>query len=440
MSIHPPVARVIPGERQLILCSPPGEERWGFYQFPDMIRTPGGDMILAINVGCDCDIGRHDPSLFYISRNQGHTWQPISLEEIDLSPRVFTFSDGSQARFGASNYIYHVHTYGHPLPWMWLDPQALGADPLPGVLDDSYGHSQYVLYRYMDIPEALRAVPAAWRPSPDAPWEEGSLLMDDPEMLLCCLAHVRWWDDQGLEIREPQMKRILKPAPREVVLLPDDTLLWAEYSTHPASYEKGVPYFCVTLYASTDKGRNWHKRAMIADNTALTTDGYSGGEHEIHRMPNGDLYCVMRTEMGSNARLTRYLAAARSTDNGFTWSTPEAIAPFSVTPHLLILENGLAAVVYGRPGVYARASADSGCHWSDGLPIVGPPEAELLQDTWWAVPYGAYSGDKISCGNLGALASGPDRFVLAYSDFRHVNAAGERCKAIYVQEFIVQPG
>lgn len=431
--------RVTPGEPRLILCSPPGEERWGFYQFPDVVRTPGGDIVLAINVGCDCDIGRHDPSIFFVSRDNGASWRQAPLEDVDMAPQIVTFSDGSQVALGASAYIYHVIVLAHPQAWMWWDPRELGIDPLPGVLNDSYGHSQYVLYRYQDIPGDLRAVPAAWRAAPDAPWESGSMIMDDPEMLLCCLAHVRWWDDDGNEIREPQMKRLMKPFPREVVLLPDDTLLWAQYSTHPASYEKGVPFFCVTLYASTDKGRTWQKRGMVADNTELTTDGYSGDEHEIRRMPNGDLYCVMRTEMGSDLELSRYLAAARSTDNGATWSVPEAIAPFSVTPHLLVLENGMAAVVYGRPGVYVRASADSGHTWTVGLPIVGPPENELLRETWWAVPYAAWSGDKISCGNLGAVATGPDRFLLAYSDFRHRNENGDQCKAIFVQEFVVEP-
>jgi hypothetical protein len=66
-------------------------------------------------------------------------------------------------------------------------------------------------------------------------------------------------------------------------------------------------------------------------------------------------------------------------------------------------------------------------------------EDELLKDRWWDVRYGERSDDKISCGNLGALVTAPDRFLLTYSDFRHRNARDEQCKAVNVQEFVVTP-
>ena len=47
------------------------------------------------------------------------------------------------------------------------------------------------------------------------------------------------------------------------------------------------------------------------------------------------------------------------------------------------------------------------------------------------------STNEISCGNLGAVVTGPDRFLLAYSDFQHVNERGQQCKAVLVREFIV---
>jgi len=31
-----------PSKPVILLTSPPGEKRWGFYQFPDMWRAPGG--------------------------------------------------------------------------------------------------------------------------------------------------------------------------------------------------------------------------------------------------------------------------------------------------------------------------------------------------------------------------------------------------------------
>jgi hypothetical protein len=104
----------------------------------------------------------------------------------------------------------------------------------------------------------------------------------------------------------------------------------------------------------------------------------------------------------------------------------------------MALENGTQAVAYGRPGVYVRASADSCQHWTPALPVVGPTEDELVKDKWWAVPYHQRSDDKISCGNLGEVVTGPDRFLLAYSDFRHKNARGEPCKGVFVREFVIR--
>jgi hypothetical protein len=145
----------------------------------------------------------------------------------------------------------------------------------------------------------------------------------------------------------------------------------------------------------------------------------------------------MRTEMGDQPGCSRYLAVARSIDEGYAWSPPEELAPFSVTPLLLALENGTVAVAYGRPGVYIKASSDSGATWTPAHSVVGPSEAELLADRWWDVRYDHFSGNKISCGNLGEVVIGPDRFLLAYSEFGHRNAAGEECKAIKVQEFVI---
>jgi hypothetical protein len=84
--------------------------------------------------------------------------------------------------------------------------------------------------------------------------------------------------------------------------------------------------------------------------------------------------------------------------------------------------------------VHVRASADSGRAWSGALSLVGPAEAELLamspEDRW------ALSG-KISCSNTDVVITGADRFLVAYSDFRHLDGQGQRRKAIKVREVVV---
>jgi hypothetical protein len=116
--------------------------------------------------------------------------------------------------------------------------------------------------------------------------------------------------------------------------------------------------------------------------------------------------------------------ASRSQDMGCTWSRPEVIARSGVLPRLLRLANGVVVLSSGRPGVQLRFCADArGATWSEPL--------ELL-------PY-AHEKEQVSCGYTSLLATGPDRFLIIYSDFKYPTPTGEIRKAIKVREVIVTP-
>ena len=48
-----------------------------------------------------------------------------------------------------------------------------------------------------------------------------------------------------------------------------------------------------------------------------------------------------------------------------------------------------------------------------------------------------WRGEVVSCGYTGLLATGPDSFLVIYSDFQHRNEAGEIRKSIKVREVTV---
>jgi len=147
--------------------------------------------------------------------------------------------------------------------------------------------------------------------------------------------------------------------------------------------------------------------------------GFTEGAYEI--MPDGTFLCVMRTTDGRGIG-PMYLS--RSKDLGVTWTKPEAFTLSGVLPKLLQLKNGVMAMSSGRPGVQLRFSTDGqGRNWSDPI--------EML-------PYHGLTED-VSCGYTNLLATGPDRFLLVYSDFRYVNDAKEIRKAIKIREVIVTP-
>jgi hypothetical protein len=76
-------------------------------------------------------------------------------------------------------------------------------------------------------------------------------------------------------------------------------------------------------------------------------------------LKNGDLLCVMRTEGGGEP-----LYQARSTDQGKTWSNPRQVGFDGVAPDLIVLENGVVACSFGRPGCHLVLSADNGETWT----------------------------------------------------------------------------
>jgi hypothetical protein len=82
-------------------------------------------------------------------------------------------------------------------------------------------------------------------------------------------------------------------------------------------------------------------------------------------MPDGSVFCLMRTDGP--------LYWARSTDNGKTWTPPAVFDDLGVWPQMLTLKNGVTLAIYGRPGLYVRATKDpAGLQWEKRVTVVEP--------------------------------------------------------------------
>ena len=108
-------------------------------------------------------------------------------------------------------------------------------------------------------------------------------------------------------------------------------------------------------------GRMWHYLSTVAfdlrEGEKIRRLGFD--EPNLLVLPNNDILCFMRT--GSKVGDSIYMS--RSKDNGLTWSHADPITSRGVYPTACLMENGVIAVVYGRPGDWIVFSADGGQTW-----------------------------------------------------------------------------
>jgi hypothetical protein len=134
-------------------------------------------------------------------------------------------------------------------------------------------------------------------------------------------------------------------------------------------------------------------------------------------LKDGSFLCVMRTSDGAGPGP---MYSTRSTDLGKTWLTPKPITSNGVLPQLLQLESGIIALSSGRPGVQLRFATDkSGTIWTEPIELL--PQSKSTN----------------SCAYTDLLQTGPDKFLLVYSDFLHKTPDGQMRKAIKVREITV---
>jgi len=186
----------------------------------------------------------------------------------------------------------------------------------------------------------------------------------------------------------------------------------------------------ISFYRSTDKGHTWDYQGRISipalqsetnGNTLPVVCFYEPG-FEI--LSDGSFLCVMRTGDVSP------MYFSRSTDQGRTWSKPEAFTRNGVLPRLLQMDNGVIVLASGRPGVQLRFCTDGkGEKWTDPFEML-PFEYKKKE------LYYEYSA---TCGYTGLLSVGPDSFLLIYSDFKYQTQTGQIRKAIKVRHVVVTP-
>ena len=129
--------------------------------------------------------------------------------------------------------------------------------------------------------------------------------------------------------------------------------------------------FGTFIVRSPDRGRTWEYVTKFDPSEVNPVYGIFDrpvdeglDEADLAVLPNGDILCLMRTDMYAP------MWQARSTDGGRTWSQPESTGWQGVKPRLEVLPNGVLACAAGRGGyghtqvTHVMLSLDgTGRHW-----------------------------------------------------------------------------
>ena len=194
---------------------------------------------------------------------------------------------------------------------------------------------------------------------------------------------------------------------RKIIAIDDGSLLMTLYGRI-----KNTANFSVIIVRSTDRGKTWNYYSTVA--YSLTPVQLAEGfcEPVILKLPNKKMLCFIRTSGNYPASLgssnnndtsvkmpfhytkTTPLYMSASIDNGKTWSNAEPVNSFGVWPDALVLENGIIALSYGRPGNWLMFSNNEGSTWG--------PNFQYYNDI--------YSPD---CGNYVSMIEVAPNIILA---------------------------
>jgi hypothetical protein len=383
-------SRVTLSEPVLVAEGPPGERRWGRYQFPTLDRLRDGRIALSFHVNEDSAraYGRKPAQPDRgVSADGGRSWIPAHSTE---RPAGLLLPNGDRLLAGRSD----VTPPAIPVAELRL-PESVGT------IIGTYGKLPYTFYRHDDLPEALRGVPMARRAAGESEWVTERARLHDPGFQRYSIQEVLpvvWWGDLNLA--------------------PDGSLLAVVY---PRSRDGDV-----ACHRSTDFGRSWHLQGRIAYEPDLAADPTARARTQGFTEPgsvllaDGTLLVLLRTTDGLGVGP---LYASRSADAGKTWSRPAVVHPHGVMPRLLRLGNGVLVLSYGRPGAEVRFSFDGrGETWSEPRALVPLSSPNVQAD---------------SCGYTSLLPLTDDTFLIAYSWFQRPGADGVPRKALLVRQVTV---
>ena len=181
---------------------------------------------------------------------------------------------------------------------------------------------------------------------------------------------------------------------RKIVRLDDGSLLMSMYlrSAKKNSIENKFRSIAIR---STDRGKTWNYLSTIAFDMDEEVRGEGFDETSL-LVYNGDtIFSFMRSGASYQASLGSFnnndrsnkmpfgyakqtpIYKSISVDEGKNWSCPDPITSYGVWPDAILMENGITALTYGRPGNWIMFNDNKSQNWGPIIPFYNdlyPPD------------------------------------------------------------------
>lgn len=419
---------VIIGEEKLVYSVPINDKtiKWGVYSIPRMWRDISGKLVIRFNGEMDCgdtDNMKIVPNLYFVSVDNGKTWIQDPCGEQNYPIDILNGIGNQYAKIGTSTIAFREKK----------DRQSIKNIPVRKEFETPIGEAIVHSYKYGDIPDECKGVERLRYTDSGELADVLPVEINFPEREI--LINAKGHNGTEYVDVEQRVKQCIFKNPYfcSVTPLSDGTLVAVSCGQNPdvCDHYNGVAY----LLASDDMGLTWKKRSTIAEDVNMPF-GYTGDGHEVTltRTGSGALVCAMRMEMSIHPDVATPICdtmIAISRDNGYSWETPFSISDSSVTPQVVSFENGIIAVLYGRPGVHFKYSADDGRTWSDSYSIIGKTLEEYRKDGVSDADSKYF--DTCSYSNIFVEKIEKNTMLVLYNNAKYDEGDGKKHKAGFVR-------
>lgn len=459
------------GPARPVMMAPMGDREWGVFGEPCIWRLRDSRLICAVAIGEDemPSVGDYH-YLWYISEDEGTNWTQFAIHDSEAKGFIrerFTCSDGSQMHYELEIVSVEELTNTKPRPFQGENPALV--------------QGLSVLYRLGDLPKELRSIAWYTREPHDTVWRVSRATMDqdilipvfkeavvdnqDCDLLASSYVATRFarlvryigdarlsapvvhkhydskWarpHDFGIPLGTNTVLRIQLPTPsgaplhnqtlEPILEVPSGQLIVAPKRgrLRLSRLENGADTgLYPNIFSSNDAGRTWSYYASVPFSRVGPFAIVRA--HVTPGMPAGNWLALIRTVGQSTTSCPLLLTC--SYDRGRSWKPPVAIRPSSVNPVGGLLRNGIAFRMYGRPGQFIMFCADGeGRKWGNDIMLV--PAVRNSRGTGY-IPN--------SCCNSSIQVIGPDRFVVAYTDYSFRDRSNNVRKAVLVRQIAAWP-